>query len=306
MQCGRFTERRAPVANLSNAPEIGSPLSSPHNAERHRGQILEPHEFVQQISNPKIRAAAMRQFVKKIVRSSPLIFNPVWAAAYPYIRRTNGYVSSPFHTNEAAFSHIYENNGWSSAETRSGFGSSLEYTAPLRKSLEKLLRRLAVGTFLDAPCGDFNWMQHVRLPENTRYLGGDIVKPLIAQLQTQYGDERHQFQTIDIVNGELPAADLWLCRDVLFHLPTADVMSTLRNFSASRIPFILTTTYDFEKENIDVNPGGFRYINLTRPPFMLPRPQSRIVDFLAPSPPRYLALWSREQVAAVLKRHSDQ
>jgi hypothetical protein len=244
----------------------------------------------------------MRELVKRIGRISPRLFQPVWALAYPYVQRTSGYVASPFRNREEAFTNIYEGNGWGCAETYSGFGSSLEYTAPLRRSLEALVRRSQVRTFLDAPCGDFNWMQHVRLPDDTRYIGGDIVKPLVARLQTEHGDDRRRFLVIDIVNGELPAADLWLCRDVLFHLPTADALSALRNFARSKIPFILTTTYDFVKQNLDVNPGGFRYLNLAAPPFMLPRPELRISDFVAPSPPRYLALWSRQQVAAALQQ----
>ena len=243
----------------------------------------------------------MNRIVRSIFRQNARIFNPLWMVAYPYVRRTSGYVPSTFETSEAAFSHIYTNNGWGSEETRSGFGSTLEYTAPLRKSLEELLRRLHVRTFLDAPCGDFNWMRHVQLPPDAKYIGSDIVRPLITNLQARYGDSRYQFVVTDIVRGHLPAADLWLCRDVLFHLPTNEIVATLRNFSHSRIPFILTTTYDFEKENPDVQPGGFRYINLNRHPFLLPRPRLRIADFTAPDPPRFMGLWTREEVAAALR-----
>jgi hypothetical protein len=243
----------------------------------------------------------MVSFVRTVARAGSSLVNPIWAFAYPHVRRTDGYVPSSFGTNEDAFHDIYENNGWGCAESRSGFGSSLDYTAPLRKSLERLLRRLSVRVFLDAPCGDYNWMQHVRLPEATRYVGGDIVRPLIADLQARHGDELHSFKPLDIVKDTLPEADLWLCRDVLFHLPTADAMSALANFASSRIPYILTTTYDFPEENVDVRPGGFRYLNLARAPFMLPRPQRKIADFNFPNPPRYLALWSREQIREVLR-----
>lgn len=153
---------------------------------------------------------------------------------------------------------------------------------------------------LDAPCGDFNWMQHVRLPENCRYVGGDIVAPLVAKLQAQYEGPERQFRIIDIVEEELPQADLWLCRDVLFHLPTADAVKTLKNFARSRVSYLLTTTYDFQQVNADVGPGGFRYVNLRKPPFSLPPPEHKIADFVAPAPPRYLALWSRAQVAAAM------
>jgi hypothetical protein len=107
---------------------------------------------------------------------------------------------------------------------------------------------------------------------------------------------------LDIVHDELPEADLWLCRDVLFHLPTVDVIETLRNFARSKIPYLLTTTYDFQKVNVDVKPGGFRYVNLREPPFSLPKPILKIADFVAPAPPRYLALWSKAQIAESLEK----
>ena len=100
----------------------------------------------------------------------------------------------------------------------------------------------------------------------------------------------------------LMRGDLWLCRDVLFHFPkpNQDILRVFRNFVAAAIPYILTTTYNFPKKNDDIKAGGFRFINLRLPPFMLPRPLSIVPDFVVPEPPRYLGLWSREQVAAAL------
>jgi len=40
------------------------------------------------------------------------------------------------------------------------------------------------------------------------------------------------------------------------------------------------------------------------PPFILPPPLSMVPDFVAPEPPRYVGLWSREQVAAVQSNSS--
>jgi hypothetical protein len=119
-------------------------------------------------------------------------------------------------------------------------------------------------------------------------------------LQKEYGNERYSFHTIDIVEEPLPNADLWLCRDLLFHLPNQDIRRVFRNFVAAGIPYILTTTYNFPRKNDDVRPGGFRFINLRLPPFMLPPPLSWCPDFVAPEPPRYLGLWSRDQVAAAV------
>jgi hypothetical protein len=237
------------------------------------------------------------------MQSHPAIFNPIWPIVYPIVRRGSGEVVSSFDDNAAAFSKIYADNIWGSSESASGWGSTLAYTAPLRKDLSSLLASMSVRSFLDAPCGDFHWMSHVGLPEGTLYIGGDIVPDLIAGLRKTHAHRScYDFRVIDIVKGPIPAADLWLCRDVLFHLPIADGLAVLRNFADSEVPFLLTTTYDFVKKNFDTRPGGFRYINLREPPFGLAKPRLKIADFIAPAPPRYLALWSREEVRAALAR----
>ncbi|MBV8765448.1 MAG: class I SAM-dependent methyltransferase [Hyphomicrobiales bacterium] len=245
--------------------------------------------------------AHLKNLAKLAMRNSPTLANPLWALAYPYIIRRDGtYFGSEYSDRASAFEQIFDENRWLSCESRSGRGSTLEYTKPLRRSLAKCLKDLGVRTFLDAPCGDFNWMQHVELPEGTNYIGGDILGRLVEELQQRYGGASRSFRQMDIVEGPLPKADLWLCRDVLFHLPNQDVITVFHNFANSEIPFLLTTTYNFPKRNEDIRPGGFRFINLQIPPFHLPRPLSRITDFIAPEPPRYLGLWSKDQVRAAL------
>jgi hypothetical protein len=202
------------------------------------------------------------------MRRNPTIFNPLWAFLYPLIYRRDGkYFGSEYLNGQEAFQMIFEENRWGSSESRSGRGSTLAYTERL---LERYLKTLNVEVFLDVPCGDFNWMKYVRLPHKTRYIGGDIVAPLVHDLRKNCGSDRYSFHTIDIVEGPLPNADLWLCRDLLFHLPNDDIQRVFRNFVAAAIPYILTATYNFSRKNDDVKAGGFRFINLRLPPFMLP------------------------------------
>jgi hypothetical protein len=249
----------------------------------------------------------LRNLAKFAMLSSPAIANPLWALAYPYVIRRNAtYFGSEYTDRASAFERIYEENRWLSCETRSGRGSTLDYTKPLRRSLAKYLKSLNVKVFLDAPCGDFNWMQHVELPEGASYIGADIVARLIEQLQQEHGSPARSFRQLDIVECSLPKSDLWLCRDVLFHLPNQEVITVLKNFANSEIPYLLTTTYNFPKRNEDVRPGGFHFLNLQAAPFLLPRPLSRISDFVAPEPPRYLGLWSREQVKWALDMHAER
>ena len=244
---------------------------------------------------------ALKSSVKSAMRAYPGIADPVWALLFPLFRRDELYFGAEYEDRKDAFRQIHDENRWQSEESRSGRGSEIDYTKRLLPRLERLLGELRVKTFLDAPCGDFNWMRHLKLPAETSYVGGDIVSPLVQKLESEHGDLRHRFAIVDIVEGPLPTADLWLCRDVLFHFPNKDILTTLRLFAGSGIPHLLTTNYHFERNNRDIKAGGFRFINLRRPPFNLPRPLTSIVDFASPEPPRYLDLWSREQVPKDLK-----
>jgi hypothetical protein len=92
---------------------------------------------------------------------------------------------SSFRTREKVFSGAYESRVWNSDESRSGHGSELGGTESLRQYLPELLRRLEVRTFLDAPCGDWNWMSHVDLA-GVRYIGVDVVPAVVEGNQRSY------------------------------------------------------------------------------------------------------------------------
>lgn len=262
---------------------------------------LEQRNFLPNVDALRKNGQSMRQHLKGFVRRHPQIFNPIWPIVYPMIRRGGGEIVTSYDENLPAFSKIYADNLWESPKSRSGWGSTLAYTFSLRRDLTKLVADMNIKTFFDAPCGDFNWMSHVSFPEGTHYIGADIVPDLITALTAKYGARAgHDFRVIDIVHDALPSADLWLCRNVLAHLRNADGIAVLQNFVASDIPYLLTKTYDFVTVNSDTRPGGFRYINLRRPPFGLGKPRIRIWDFIAPAPPGYLGLWSRDDIKAAI------
>ena len=76
------------------------------------------------------------------------------------------------------FSEIYEKNLFNGGESRSGKGSRREQTAELQRELPALLRELNVREFLDAPCGDCNWIGELDW-KAVRYTGADVVPALI-------------------------------------------------------------------------------------------------------------------------------
>jgi len=207
---------------------------------------------------------------------------------------------------QKVFEEIYEHNLWSDVESRSGAGSTMAYTANIRASLEKLLAARNIEVFLDAPCGDFHWMQAVKTPPGMRYIGGDIVPALVAATKAKHGDETHAFIQFDITHGPLPKADLWMCRDCFFHLSYGDITRALQQFVRSEIPLLLVTSHIDPKDgkfaNRDINTGDARPIDLLAAPFDFPIPIERFEDWVPPFAPREMGLWTREQLAPVAER----
>src|SRR5260221_11688323 len=124
------------------------------------------------------------------------------------------------------FGRIYEENLWRDSESKSGTGSNLVQTEALRKKFPGLLREYNVKSVIDVPCGDFNWMKEIKSELSLiidSYIGGDIVKDLVAINQQLFMDSKFNFQLIDVTSSGLPAVDLILCRDCLVHLSYTDI-----------------------------------------------------------------------------------
>ena len=220
----------------------------------------------------------------------------------------------------AVFTDHYLHNEWANAESRSGPGSTLEYTASIRREIPALLARFGIKRVLDAPCGDYNWFRHIQRNPPFDYIGADIVEPLIAENTARYADAHTRFLCMDITAAPTPlaptpspapapapspapapAADLWLCRDCLFHLSYADVTKVLASFLHSGIPYLLTSSHTQCRINIDCITGSFRELNLELPPFNFPPPLASIDDWIGGFPVRQLCLWTSDQVRGALE-----
>ena len=207
------------------------------------------------------------------------------------------------------FEYIYVNNVWGKgAESRSGHGSTLAYTTNIRQEILHFLREVSVRTFFDAPCGDFNWMQAVEFPPSVKYVGGDISPSLIADLTKNYAGGARSFRVFDITSDIFPKADIWFCRDCLFHLSNRAILSALTLFAASAIPLIFTTNHiNLGFRNCDIVTGRFRLLDLCAPPFELPRDTLFYAgDGVFPHPRREMCVWTRQQVAAALPKMRDR
>ena len=197
---------------------------------------------------------------------------------------------------EETFSQIYLQNSWGNPESVSGDSSTLHYTENLRRELPGLFESYGIRTVLDAPCGDYNWMQHVVNSTNISYIGGDIVALLVEENNRKYGSDRVSFVHLDITSSPLPAADLMIVRDCLFHLSYRHIEDFLRNLLRSDIKYLLTTTHINENSfsNNDIGAGDFRLIDLYSEPFHFPAPLTAIDDWIPGYNKRQMCLWSTE------------
>lgn len=206
---------------------------------------------------------------------------------------------------EDRFTKIYQSNAWGSKWSRSGSGSTLHATSAIRKSLPLILEQYSIASMLDAPCGDFRWMSTIDFPLGFRYLGGDIVSPLISELKTNYTSSSIDFIHLDITSDDLPQVDLLLTRDCLFHFSTKDIYKFFANFAKSNIPYLLTTSHETGSNYIykDIITGDFRVLDLTKPPFNLPSQALWKVNEQAEGllPDKSLFLFTKNQVVAALK-----
>lgn len=200
-------------------------------------------------------------------------------------------------STQEIFETIWEENNWGSPESRSGAGSTLKATEHLRAELSKVTTKLGIRTMLDAPCGDFNWMQHCQLGID-KYIGADIVPNMVSKLQLKYTSPSRSFIHLDITTDPLPQTDALFCRDLFLHLSNEHIHRILDNYIKSNSRYLIASTYLDTRVNFDNFTGGVRMINLCLPPYSLPEPLTYIVDRGEGPFERALGVWSREQVRA--------
>ena len=194
------------------------------------------------------------------------------------------------------FSQIYDKNHWGSGESLSGPGSELGATRNISAALPRILRQYQVTSMLDAPCGDFHWMQSVDLGD-VQYTGADIVQPLIDDVSRRFAGPRRAFVHLDLVKDPLPHVDLIFCRDCFIHLPFRLINEALAGFRRSGARYLLTTTFGNWPINYDTAIGGARGVDLCAPPFSFPPPLELIRE-AEPAQPgaayKCMGLWAMD------------
>lgn len=204
---------------------------------------------------------------------------------------------------------VFEHRDWSrgtAGVSKSGFNASLRSTKRLRAAFPALFADYGIKRFVDAPCGDFFWMQHVDLT-GIEYWGLEISNSLNDFNQQFATDSRH-FAIADITSDPLPAADLLMVRDCLVHLTFEMRWAFFDNFLASNIPYLLITSWLRPDNRWVYHNGGEKSFNMTAEPFNFPPPIRFILETADTLPAaeldnpetlhRGMGLWHREAIAA--------
>jgi SAM-dependent methyltransferase len=205
--------------------------------------------------------------------------------------------------------NVFEQKVWRGSDegSRSGPGSTMEATAKLRAALPGVFDRYDVKTFLDAPCGDWNWMSQVNLG-NVAYIGGDIAEPVIADNIARFERPGVSFLHLDITSDPLPKADMIMCRDCLFHLKHKFRWLFFENFLASGIPHLMMTMHHLDRNRPLTTNGNYAAFSPMAEPFSFAAPLEMIHETMEALPAdmsreekplqyRSLGIWHRDAVA---------
>lgn len=198
-------------------------------------------------------------------------------------------------TTEERFAQIYREGLWQAdgSVPQSGPGSTPEVAGRFASRLPAMLSELGARSLVDVGCGDFVWMRDIDLPVD--YIGVDVVPDVVARNQAEFGGTGRRFLHLDAICQPLPAADVALCREVLFHLSFADGRGVVRGVVRSGARWLMATTDRLTGYNADIDTGDFRFLNLMRSPYGFPDPDHVIPDD-GLTPQRVVGVWRTERL----------
>lgn len=196
------------------------------------------------------------------------------------------------------FSTIYNTNYWDNQESLSGPGSSLKNTKNLRQKLPVILKRYRIRSIVDAPCGDCNWIQNIIKRSQIKYTGIDIVKKCIDNNKSKFKDKNFNFKLMDITKNKIPSADLFICRDFMFHLSFKDTHKFLQNLKKIKTKYILFSSHTKSKTEIlsnkDIKSGDFRKINIFNTPYNFEEKYETAINDYCDGVKKYLILFKKK------------
>lgn len=164
------------------------------------------------------------------------------------------------------FDNIYTTtHEWGGEDNLSGAGSTLENTVLYRQFVDDFISSNKIKSILDLGCGDFEVMRTLKNIGNVKYIGIDASKYIINKNKRLYGDFNKIFVHGTIADMNLPNYDLVIIKDVLQHLSNENIIKILDRMKTYKYIIIVNDIDNHTNE--DIEDGGFRPLDLEKPPF---------------------------------------
>lgn len=151
-------------------------------------------------------------------------------------------ITNSSRSTQEVFSAIYANNMWGGGAGTfcSGSGSQLEVARPYCEMVKKFVSDHGVKSVLDIGCGDFSVGQNLQVT-GIKYTGVDIVQSLIERNAKLFGSDSIDFRCLNVIEDQLPSADLVLVRQVLQHLSNQQIKKVLNKLHGYR--YVMVTEH---------------------------------------------------------------
>jgi SAM-dependent methyltransferase len=187
-------------------------------------------------------------------------------------------VSSSPDSPAGPFDEIYKNNTWGNGSVPGSNQNGCQQYLLFLKFIGRGRHILDVG------CGDMQLYRDVDITEIFKaYTGVDVVRSVIVQNRESYSPivrgVDYKIQQVNFIHGDIHTAfcadhednhyDLVVVKDVLNHLPNADIEQLLGQIRETLLTAVITQDYapSLPTNNINIQAGDHRPLALMQAPF---------------------------------------
>lgn len=151
-------------------------------------------------------------------------------------------------SRKETFEYIYDNELWGGKNDTfySGDGSHIpSFVESYSIFIKKFIKEHNIKSVCDLGCGDF-YVASQWIEDKYQYIGIDIVKQMIEHHNQKYATPTRNFLCLDIVDDDLPQAELCIIRQVLQHLSNDEIIKILEK--VKQYKYVLITEHKTIKQ----------------------------------------------------------
>ena len=167
------------------------------------------------------------------------------------------------------FEEIYNKQLWGrNGNTLSGRGSSDLLTNNDSVFISKIILDKGVQSIVDV-CGDFAWQHKFLKTYKGSYLGVDVSETCLNRISKSNKSTNINFKQLDICHDDIPYSDLFICRDVLFHLERNDILKFFDLIKSSKTKWLIVTSFTYTEQDYKSKQMNACQHNLNLEPYNL-------------------------------------